>query len=131
MGNKKNNMTSIIAKLTICLVVCLYFNKPSMADAIIFDDGQVHDINYPLQVWDVHIYDDSNNSPTTVNFLTGSSNIKTVYVYNFSQFNNLGGSVGWGVYAQNDSQVMISEGAIGTRITATNNSKTRAVMKKR
>lgn len=102
------------------LVYCFVLTK---AEAIILDDGQIHNINYTVDEA-VYVRDDAFfNGFTTVNLLPGSY-VHTLVAFDRSVINMSGGSTFWngGLYAYDNSQMTVSGGEIGATLMCSDHS---------
>ena len=107
----KNTKTLILVLTLLCC--------PAIARAtIVFNDGQVHNIDSTI-LDDVDVYDSGN--PTTLNLLPGGMITGRLSVYHDSIVNVFGGSISHNFYALQNSTVTISGGQISLDLYTQNN----------
>jgi len=99
---------SKIITVIILTVVCL--GAPEV-QAVIFNDGGVHTIDYQLDdnVW---VEDSPSDDFTTINLVDGGIIRDWVEAMDHSHVNITGGSIGYDLYAEHYSQVIVSGGSI-------------------
>lgn len=111
------NSTKIWA--LVAVLVLLFADSHTTLAAVVYNDGGVHDIDFPIsdtvEVWDFA------SQPTTVNLLAGGIIALDLNTYNTSKANISVGYIGRYLGVYNSSQVAISGGIIKVRIGATNN----------
>lgn len=111
-----------IKRFYICLCILFYFC--SNVYSIIFNDGNIHNINYSFQE---HVSVDfkTPGMHTTVNWFPGAStgNYNHLLGYQDSHINVYGGKIDYILYAFNRSQVNIYGGWIGRFLDACDGSK--------
>ena len=100
---------SKIITIIMVTVVCL---GTAEVNALIFNDGGVHTIDYQLDdnVW---VEDSPLDDFTTLNLVDGGIIRDWVEAMEYSHVNITGGSIGYDLYAENYSQVILSSGSIG------------------
>lgn len=105
-----------ITMIVICL--CLLESAPA---TIVFNDGQVHDIDWLI---DTHV--EVRNSPlgkaTTINLLTNGIIHGELCVYDHSQANVLGGILTSGLLTNDDSRALVTGGALNYCLFVNHNS---------
>ena len=103
------------------MVICCFV--PSEAGAVlIFDDGQVHDIDYYIGS-SVDMRDDPwRERPTILNLLPNGTIHSTLTAYEHSEVNIFGGSADGAVVAMDYSTVTLFTGRIGGWLSAGGNS---------
>jgi hypothetical protein len=102
------------------VVAALCFGA-SDVQALIFNDGGVHTIDYQLDdnVW---VEDSPLDEFTTLNLVDGGIIRDWVNVFDYSQFNMSGGSIGFELFTWDNSQAFISSGSIAYDLNAFHNS---------
>jgi hypothetical protein len=110
-------MSKIITVIMVS-VVCL---GTSDAQALILNDGGVHTIDYQLDdnVW---VEDSPSDEFTTLNLIDGGIIRDWVNVFDYSQVNMSGGSIGFDLFTWNNSHAVISDGLIASDLNTFDNS---------
>jgi hypothetical protein len=110
------------ARLTICLVaVVLIIGSSKILATVTYDFGGEYDIDFPINDR-VYVRNNVSNEPTILNFLIGGS-ANEMHVWDTSQINISGGTIGNYFYADGDSRVTLSSGSITGHFEAGYNSK--------
>lgn len=106
-------MSKIIMVIMVT-VVCL---GTSEVQALILNDGGVHTIDYQLDdnVW---VEDSPSDDFTTLNIVDDGIIRDWVNVFDYSQVNMSGGSIGYDLLAWDNSQAVISGGLIASELYA-------------
>jgi len=101
----------VIVMLT---VLCL-----SAADvkALILNDGGVHTVDWIIDE-PVSVEDSSGGDFTTLNLVDGGEIVNWVNVFDYSQFNMSGGSIGFELFTYDYSQATITGGSIAYDLNA-------------
>lgn len=111
MRSKKIQLRSIFLFSVLCVIST---NSKATPIATIFDDGQIHNIDYDVFKIDGHQDVWVRNSPlgqkTTVNLLSGGFIENSLQALENSEVNISGGEIGWGLGAQNNSKVSVYGG---------------------
>jgi len=111
-------------KMTILLMVdvLLTLSNPARVYAYHLDDGQIHNISWPIN-GDLEVEDDSPFvTPTTVNLLSGSLISGSLHSYGHSRINMSDGTIDSYFEVHDNSQVNISGGMIGGLLHSWDNS---------
>jgi formylglycine-generating enzyme required for sulfatase activity len=100
--------------ILVLAVLVLSIGLPKADATIYLDDGEIHDVNYPVndEVW---VDWDSPGMETTVNWLEGASmglNLRHLRAYEDSRINIAGGSLDEDMYAFDRSLVTVNDGRI-------------------
>jgi len=109
---------ALICTTAVFLAVCL--GPVSTAQAILYDFGGVHDIDFEISE-DVQVTNAPTGEPTTVQLLTGGR-IRSLLVDTDSEVAIAGGTVRGTLMAYNNSNVAISSGTVENSLSAHNNS---------
>jgi len=112
--NKENSMARSYSSAIVAMIVSVSFTySETMADTP-FDDGQTHNVNYPI--YDRILVDyEMPGAKTTVNWLAGADNGNNRFdCYEDSIVNVSGGIIGNELRSFNNSQVDISSGSTKT-----------------
>jgi len=107
-----------IITVTITMLVCL---GTAEVKALILDDGGVHTIDYQLDdnVW---VEDSPLDEFTTLNIVDGGIIRDWVNVFDYSQVNMSGGSIGFDLFTWDTSHAVISDGLIASDLNTFDNS---------
>lgn len=102
---RKRNMTIWVTVLVLSLVT------PQIMGRVVFDDGQIHNIDYEIND-EVFVDLAAPEMYTTVNLLPGGNIYYCLEAYNNSRVNIYGGRIGEALGADDSSQINISGGSI-------------------
>ena len=107
-----------IIMVTVVAVLCL---GTSEVKALILNDGGVHTVDWTIDeaVW---VEDSPGDDPTTLNLIDGGEIVNWVNVFDYSQFNMSGGSIGFELFTYDYSQSTITGGSIAYDLNAFHNS---------
>ena len=104
------------------VVVCVCcFGLPKAMGDTIFDDGQIHNIDFEIDD-NLGIRDNTSGTPTIVNLVADGIVTSMVLVYDNSTFNLAGGRVDNYILTSNNSHVNISSGSIAYDLRGNDNS---------
>lgn len=104
----------------VVLVVVLCIGSSDVLATITYDFGGEYDIDFVINDR-VYVRNNASGEPTTVNLLLGGS-VGDLHVWDTSQINIYGGTVGNYFYADDDSRVTMSSGMITGHFEAGYNS---------
>jgi hypothetical protein len=109
-------MSKIITVIMVTVVAVLCLGAAEV-NALIFNDGGVHTIDYQLDdnVW---VEDSPLDELTTLNIVDDGIIRDWVNVFDYSQVNMLGGSIGYDLLTWDNSQAVISGGLIASELYA-------------
>jgi len=98
-------------KIIMVIMVTVVCFGASDVQALILNDGGIHTIDYQLDdnVW---VEDSPTDDPTTLNLVEGGEIVDWINVFDYSQVNMSGGSIGFELFTWDNSQALISGGSI-------------------
>jgi hypothetical protein len=105
-----------IIMVTVVAVLCL---GTAEVNALIFNDGGAHTIDWIIDE-PVSVEDSPGGDFTTLNLIDGGEITNWINVFDYSQVNMFGGSIGFVLFTWDDSQAYISDGLIAVDLYATN-----------
>ena len=110
-----------MSKIIMVMMVTVLCFGTAEVKALIFNDGGVHIIDYQLDdnVW---VEDSPLDEFTTLNIVDDGIIRDWVNVFDYSQVNMSGGSIGYDLLTWDNSQAVISDGLIASDLNTFNNS---------
>jgi len=100
-----------IEKIIMVIMVTVVCLGTAEVNALIFNDGGTHTIDWTIDepVW---VEDSPTDDPTTLNLVDAGQITNSLNVFDYSQVNMSGGSIGFELYTYDFSQATISGGSI-------------------
>jgi uncharacterized protein YaiE (UPF0345 family) len=108
-------------KIIAVMVVATLCFGTSEVKALILNDGGVHTIDGTIDDW-VRVEDSPGGAFTTLNLVEGGEIVNWLDVFDYSQVNMSGGSIGFELFTNDYSHATISGGSIAYDLNAFNDS---------